>query len=175
MLWLERPPVLRWLAAAVLVSIALWSELSPPPTTVISVLVEDVPVGTQLQAHHVEKRRVPAGAVETVEPEGFAATDLAAGDPLVSSMITDVSVPEGWIVVEAPIPGGAGPGSAATGVILELDKPPLEFPAMVVTGAESDPLDDRSGTLAVPPEWVAPAAAASARGELVVGVGSVGR
>lgn len=171
MLWLERPPLLRWAAAAVLVAVALWSELSPPPTTTISVLVEDVAAGTPLEAHHVRSRQVPAGTVETVEPSGVAATDLHAGDPLVASLVTEVELAPGWIVIEAPIPETAHPGASATGIILDSDAAPVEFPALVVTAAGADPLDDSAGSLAVPPEWVASAAAAVARGELVVGVG----
>src|SRR5690606_14279520 len=150
-LGVERPPALRWLAGDALVSVALRPALSTPRTAAISVLREDVPVGTPLRAHPAAKRRGPAGAVATREGEGVAATHGGGGDPVVGALSPDVSVPEGWIVGEGPIPGGAGPGSPAAGVILELDKPPLEFPAMVVTGPGSDPLDDRSGTLAVPP------------------------
>ncbi|MFP3913412.1 MAG: SAF domain-containing protein [Actinomycetota bacterium] len=170
MLWLERPPLVRWLGAAALVAVAAWSELAPPATTTANYLTRDIPAGTSLTPEHVEERRVPTGAVDTVEPSGVAATDLAAGDPLVASMITRVAVPAGWMVIEAPVPAHASPGAHATAVILEDGSAPVEFPSLVVRVEDADPLGGASGTLAVPPEWLGPAAAASAEGRLLIGV-----
>lgn len=170
MLWLERPPVLRWIGAALLVLVAAWSELAPPPTTPAVFLTTDVAVGTPLDDSHVTRRQVPRGAVETVEPVGVAAADLRAGDPLVASMVAEASIPAGWVLIEAPVPAHAAPGSEATGVIVGDGAAPVEFPALVVAAGAGDPFGGSTGTLAVPAEWIGPAAAASAAGRLVVGV-----
>lgn len=175
MLWLDRPPFLRWLAASVLVIVAAWSELAPPPTTESTFLVEDVAAGTPVEDHHVERRPVPVGVLATVEPSGVAATDLRAGDPLVESMVTEVAVPPGWVVIEAAVPTHASPGASATAIIVGEGSAPIEFPAVVIGEGSSDPFGEASGTLAVPGEWIGPAAAAGAEGRLVIGVESGGQ
>lgn len=175
MLWLERPPLLRWLAASLLVAVAAWSELAPPPTTESTFLAEDVAAGTPLEDHHIERRPVPVGVVSTVEPGGVAATDLRAGDPLVESMVTEVAVPPGWVVIEAAVPSHAPPGAPATAIILGEGSAPIEFSAVVVGEGTTDPFGDASGTLAVPRQWVGPAAAAAAENRLVIGVEAGGQ
>lgn len=175
MLWLARPPLLRWLAAAVLVLIAAWTELAPPPASEQFFLTEDVPAGTPLEPHHVERRTVANGVIDTVEPSGVAATDLRAGDPLLASMSTDTIVPEGWVIIEAAVPAHASPGAGATAIILGRESAPVQFPAVVVRQGGSDPFEGGQGVIAVPPDWTGPAAGASAEGRLVIGVQTSGR
>lgn len=174
MLWLARPPYLRWAAAALVVAVAAWSEFSPPPTTTLAFMATDVPAGTRLDPSHVTRRQVPLTGVVTVEPEGVAAIDLRAGDPLLASMVAEVEVPEDWNLISAPVPAHAVPGVEATGVILEEEQPPVEFPAVVVSPGTADAFGDSSGTVAVSPEWTAAAAAAAAAGRLVIGVSASG-
>lgn len=175
MLWLDRPPVLRWVAAAALVAVAAWSELAPPPTSEQNFLVEEVAAGTRVESHHVERRSVPVGVVETVEPSGVAASDLQAGEPLVASMLTDIEIPQGWVVLSASVPSHAPPGGSATAIIVGRDTAPMEFPALVVAAGTTDPFGEDGGTVAVPAEWVGAAASASAENRLVIGVDSPGR
>lgn len=172
MLWLARPPYLRWTAAGLLVAVAAWSEFSPPPTTTVTLLAVEVRAGTPLDESHVVRRRIPATDIITVDPHGVAAVDLQAGDPLLATMVTDVDVPTGWNVIEAAVPEHAVPGAAATAIILSDGKPPIELPAVVVSTSGGDPFGDASGSLAVSPEWTAAAAAAAAEGRLVIGVRS---
>lgn len=174
-LWLDRPPLIRWTAAALLVAVAAWGEFSPAPTEDHAFLSVDVPAGSVLTADHVEYRRLPLGTVSTVDPNGVAATDLRAGDPLVASMITDFAVPPGWVVIDAPVPSHAAPGMDATVVIVDEGTPPIEFGAVVAHRADPDPFGSGGGALALPPEWTATAAAAVASGNLIVGITPVGR
>jgi hypothetical protein len=171
-LWLTRPPYLRWAAAVLLLLLAAWSELSPSPTTTLTFLRVDVAAGTSLDESHVVRRPVPAVDITTVEPTGIAAVDLRAGEPLLASLVTDVAVPPGWNVIEAPVPAHAVPGATATAVILAEDSAPIEFPAVVVASSGADPFGQGSGSLAVSAEWTATAAAAVAEGRLVIGVRS---
>ncbi len=158
------------MAAACLVVVAAWSELSPPPTVPAAFLTADVAAGTPLGPDVVHHRRVPVGIVDTVDPVGFAVTDLEAGDPLVASMVTEVDIPDGWMLIEAPVPMGAAPGTAARAVIRADGSPPLEIEAVVVRAGEDDPFDTAGGVVALPAEWMAVAATAVAEGRMVMGV-----
>ncbi|HEX2153106.1 MAG TPA: SAF domain-containing protein [Acidimicrobiia bacterium] len=175
MLWLERPPIIRWVAAGCLVAVAAWSELAPPPTTSMAFLVSDVAAGTRLGPEHVEYRTVPAAPIQTIEPRGVAAADLKEGDPLVASMVTEPVIPSGWLLIEAPVPAHVGPGSAATGIILGESSAPVEFDARVLEAGGEDAFGSQVGVVAVPPEWVGAAAAAAAENRLVIGVETAGR
>lgn len=175
MLWLERPPFLRWLAATLVAAVAVALELSPPPTEEAAFLAVDVPAGTALDETMVTYRRLPVGALATVAPTGFAAVDLAAGDPLIASVVTDVSVPGQWVVLEAPLPAHARPGDRAIGVVVGPGAPPLEFPALVVAPAVADAFGAGLGTIAVPADWLSVSAGAVADGRLVIGVESASR
>ena len=171
MLWLSRPPFLRWLAAAVVIAFAAWTEFAPRPFSEIAVLNQDVAAGTPLTDEMVDTRRMPDPGFATVEPHGIAATGLNAGDPLLASMLTEIAVPPGWVALEAALPSGAWPGARATGVILaaEPGQATETFPAVIVeTG--NDAFGTGTGSVAVPPEWIAAAGAAAAGGRLVIGV-----
>ncbi|HZD04861.1 MAG TPA: hypothetical protein VE173_08080, partial [Longimicrobiales bacterium] len=153
MLWLERPPLARWVGAALLVAVAAWSELAPPPRLEARFLVEDVAAGTPLTSAMVETRLIGAPGVATVLPHGVAATDLEAGDPLTASMITDVAVPPGWLLVDADLPRPAHPGAAATAVVVPAagGGASEQFPALVVDTPAGDPFDSE-GHQSHPPE-----------------------
>jgi hypothetical protein len=169
-LWLERPPIWRWAAAVLLVAVAAWSEFAPPPSVTMTFLSADVPAGTPLTADLVERRLIPAPGFATIDPSGIAAVDLMAGDPLVASMVATVDIPHGWVHIAASLPDHAVPGTRAKGVILDQGEEPSQFPALVVAAGPDDPFGEGDGTIAVPPEWLGPAAAAAAAGRLVVGV-----
>jgi hypothetical protein len=171
-LWLQPPPLLRWLAAGLLVAAAAWSEFAPPPGVEITVLARDVPAGTRLGPDVVETRRVSEPGFETVTPEGVALIDLKAGDPLLSTMLTEVSIPPDWVTIDAELPKQARPGQAAVAVVIgsEDGTAPVEFPAVVVEAGESDAFGSGAGSIAVPAQWVAVAGEAVAQGRLVVGV-----
>ena len=172
MLWLSRPPFLRWLAAAAVIAIAAWSEFAPQPVSEIAVLNRDIAAGTPLTDEMVDVRRMPDPGFSTVEPHGIAATSLRAGDPLIASMLTEIAVPSGWVALDAELPSGARPGAQATGVILaaEAGQATETFPAVIVEASNDDAFGTGTGTVAVPPEWIAAAGAAAAGGRLVIGV-----
>jgi len=174
-LWLQNPPYLRWLAAVCLVLLAAWSEFTPPATESANYLAVDVAAGTALGPELIRERQIPVGTVETVDPGGVAVTDLSAGDPLVASMVTDVAVPAGWMLIDAPVPAGTSPGTPARAVIRGDGSAPLEVDALVVRAEADDPFETTSGVVAVPAEWMAVAATAAAEGRMVMGVAAGGR
>lgn len=175
MLWLENPPYLRWLAAVCLVLLAAWSEFTPPATESANYLAVDVAAGTTLGPELIRERRVLVGTVETVDPDGVAVTDLSAGEPLVASMVTDVVVPPGWMLIDAPVPAGTSPGTPARAVIRSDGSAPMEVEALVIRAEANDPFETTSGVVAVPAEWMAVAATAAAEGRMVMGVAAGGR
>lgn len=140
----------------------------------MSFMTVDVAAGSPLTSDIVEQRVVPAGSAVEVEPDGVAAVDLRTGDLLTEAVVRQLSIPSGWMVIEAPIPSHALPGDDATGVILT-ETEPFEFPAIVAGAAGADAFGQAAGTLAVPGEWMARAAAASAEGRLVIGVEAAAR
>lgn len=171
MLWLSRPPILRWCAALCLVVAAAWSEFSPPATVEVPFLTVDLPAGSPITADALTLRPMPAPGLPPPPSGGVAAIDLRAGDPLVASMVATVAIPSGWFVIPAEVPPDAPPGATAIGVVLP-DLPglaPVSLEAIVVTGAPDDPFGPGSGSVAVPPASVALAAAASSSGRLVIG------
>lgn len=177
MLWLERPPLVRWTAAACLVAVSAWFEFGPPPSSTMTFLAVDVTAGTPLTESVVERRPAVGAGFATAEPTGVAIADLDAGDPLIASMIAKVSVPDGWLVIGVPLPHYALPGMSATAIILP-DEPreaPIPVPALVVEVGSTDPFGGETGALALPPEWLGEAAAAVGGGRLVIGVDASAR
>ncbi len=174
MLWLTRPPLLRWEAALCLVCVAAWTEFSPRPTVEIPFLAVDVEAGERLTPDVIQFRTVPDPGFSPHRGDGFAATDLRAGDPLLPSMVATVAIPPGWMIVDAPLPGSPVPGSQAIAVVLSETpgRPATTFSAVIVSGPGAEPFGAALGTVALPPAYLAEAAAAVASGRLVVAVTS---
>lgn len=178
MLWFDRPPYLRWAAAGLLVAMACWSEFGPTPSTDLWVATDDIPAGTTLDESLF--RRAPVvweRPPPSVEPDGTAVVDIAAGDPLVSSLVGTRMVPDGWLVVAAPLPPGSSPGSEATVVLLPAT-PGGEIasvPAVVTATTSSDPFGGDSGTIAVPPSRLPEVVAATTEDRAVVAVATLER
>lgn len=172
MLWLQPPPYLRWLAAGILVAAAAWSEFAPAPGVEINVLAGDVTAGTPLDPDLVQTRRVADAGFVTVTPHGVALIDLKAGDPLLASMVGEVSIPADWVTIDAELPEGARPGQTAVAIVTAAPEgaQPIEFPAVVVRAGRQDAFGAAAGSIAVPPEWAASAGQAVAEGRLVIGV-----
>lgn len=177
MLWLQPPPFLRWLAAGILIAGAAWSEFAPTPGVEVTVLATDVAAGTPLVPDLVETHRMADVGFETVKPHGVAVIDLKAGDPLLPSMVSEVAIPVGWVSIDADLPEGARPGQAAVAIVTAAGEGtrPLEFPGIVVEAGREDGFGAGAGSIAVPPEWAAPAAQAVVEGRLVIGVTSAHR
>ncbi|MCB2223739.1 MAG: hypothetical protein KQH83_06140 [Actinobacteria bacterium] len=171
MYWLQRPPYVRWAAAALLVAGAAAWDLRPEPTASHPFLTSAVPAGTEITPAHLEWRRVPDGLLPPVDGAGaVAAADLEEGDPLVPSMLTrTVAAPEGWW--EVPVEAGtrARPGDRVMLVVVD---PPAAVVGIVLAAQEGDPysLGYRPAAVAVPAEDAPLIAAASAQGALVAAV-----
>jgi hypothetical protein len=171
-LWLERPPYLRWLAAAVLVTVAAWIELGPEATTPVWFAADDIAAGTTLTPDQFQRREVAWVGSVPARPEGVASVDISAGDPLVPSLLTEVVVPPGWMAVAAPLPPDAVTGSDATLVVLPglPGQDAATVPALVLRPAGDDAFGDGSGTVAVPADRVTEVLVAAADDRLAAAV-----
>jgi len=174
--WLQRPPYLRWAAAALLVVGAAAWDLNEGPTSLHPYLITDVAAGDAVTDADVAWREVPAGMVQAPDlTRPVAAVDLQAGDPLLDAVLSGpVTVPDGWWAIPVAVGANAGPGDE---VLLVVTDPPTTVSGIVVTAQRGDPysLDFRPASVAVPAEAAALVAAASARGVLVAAVRPGGR
>lgn len=168
---MQRPPYLRWAAAALLLLAALLWDLRSVPTTMHPFLTSAVAEGEVIPADGVEWRRVPEGLLPVADPaQGIAATDLDAGDPIVpSSLTTAPEVPNDWWLVPVAIGQHARPGDA---VLLVIVDPPTSVPGTVVTAQSGDrySTDFRPAAVAVPGDAAPLVAAAAQQGMVVAAV-----
>jgi len=173
--WLQRPPYLRWAAAACLIiGAAVW-DLRPEPTELHPFLVGAVPAGEPIEDEDIEWRQVPVGLMTAPDLSlPVAAIDLQPGDPLLDSTLRGpAAIPDGWWGVPVAIGGTAGPGDE---VLLVVVDPPTTVTGIVITAQRGDPysLDYRPASVAVPAAAAPLIAAASARGTLVAAVRPLG-
>lgn len=172
MFWLERPPYLRWLAAATLVAGAAALDLAGAATTPFPFVAVPLDRGAAVTPEDIEWRDVPVGLLgEAGQTSGVATRPLSPGEPLVAGAVTDsVAIPAGWWAVPVDLPYGAAVG---TPVRLIATEPPLDVEGIVAqpgsTGTFATPVP---GLVAVPPETAGAVAMASGTGRLVVLVGA---
>jgi hypothetical protein len=166
-IWLQTPPWGRWIAAGLIVVGSIWVELRPQPSADHPFASEEIAAGAEIGDWNTVMQRVPADLLEPVTPEGVARTDIAPGEPILTSSIgsRNEKVPEGWWSIEITLPVSARPGDQAQIVLLDSGS---AVSAIVVAGAADDPLGSGLGTIAVPGEQAAEVAAAAVDGRVAV-------
>lgn len=111
MYWLRRPPYMRWLiAAGLILAAAIW-DTAEPATVEYPFAASAIEPAASITGN-VEWRAIPTGLL----PEwpglvaGTARVGLAAGDPILPSLIADEPMPADWwsipLELPAPIPAG---------------------------------------------------------------------
>lgn len=166
MLWIARPPYVRWTLIGLVVLVSLGLEIRPSPTVSHPFLSRDLARGEPVE-EALEWRDISPGVLEPVSGTGFASRPLLGGQPLLPGDVTDVSisVPPGWWLVDVAVPTEASAGTPIQLVILpspgHLPVPPI---GGLVTGVRSGPYEDDGliGTVAFPPDRAATAAVAVA-------------
>jgi hypothetical protein len=179
--WFRRPPYLRWAAAAILIVSAAWMDLRPEPVVSQPFAAVDLITGTQLDQTMIEWRSIPAGLLPPLpNPEGIVLHEVAAGEPLVPSLVSAerIPVPDGWWTMEVQLPPGSFPGQQMQLIVLpdHTSDPARSLPGLVIVPApvEQDPLavEPAPGLVAVPNEYAPTAAAAIAGGKVTVILGA---
>ena len=172
MLWLARPPYLRWAAMVLVVVVALVVDLRDQRSELRPFASRDIARGAPVDGA-VEWRAVAADGWRAVEVAGtVAATDIRRGDPVTASSLSRASVPpEHWWSIELDLPKGAAAGRPARIVVAD---PPLSVDGIV--GSVSDGgafAATTSGLIAVPPDTADAVARAAAvgRARVLLGVG----
>lgn len=170
--WFVSPPYVRYVLASVVVLVALWIDVRPPPGEARLVARNDIPAGTPLAAALFEEVTVPSGLLEPVLPDGVAAITIAAGEPLLPSHVAFIAPPEGWWVVQLPIPPGVGPGADLRLVLLPTDptEKPESIPGIVITppGSSATGFGEPTGSVAIPEQKIERVAVAASSGRVMV-------
>ena len=129
MLWLSRPPYLRWFAAGAIVLAALAWDVSERKSESFPFASTEISAGTAITEDLIEWRQVPEGAIPGPYLLGASATtDINAGDPITRSVLSRTEpLPDGWWSIPIEIPNGVPIGAiirvvfpdgrAATGVV----------------------------------------------------------
>lgn len=172
MLWLTRPPYLRWSLVGLLVVVSLWVEIRPTSSVRHPYVTRDVTRGEPVEGA-LEWRDVAGGVLEPVLGTGFADRDLTAGHPLLPGDTTHapILVPPGWWLLDVAVPAETTAGMSIQLVILpasgERVLPPISGLVTSVRPGEYQS-DGLVGSVAFPPDRAATAAVAIAEDHVSV-------
>lgn len=169
MFWLSRPPYLRWLLAASVLTVGLILELMPAHTVPHPFAVEPIGVGEPIDESVVVWRDIPAGLLHPVALPLTASRPVASGEPVLAdidpSRGSETGIPEGWWALEVDIPLGA-----RAGMSVKLVTPFGSTEGVLVDVRDGD-FGERSGLIAVPEPSAEMVAAAAADSTVAILVG----
>jgi len=166
-LWLGRPPYLRWFVAAVLIVAAFVWDISERVTEPFPFAATDLDRGQAITPEDVEWRQVPVGSFTPPPLDGATATTaIASGDPIVTSLLSWVPpLPLDSWAVPVSLPVGAGQGTAVNLVFAD----GTDVPGVIIQPATEDTFGfNTDGLVAVQGAAANAVALAAANGDLVV-------
>jgi SAF domain len=149
-LWLDRPPYLRWLVASAIVVLALALELSGPDLEPYPFVQRSITSGEAVTVDDLEWRDIPVGILpEPSAVVGPASRRLEVGEPLIAGAVRAGSmIPDGWWVIPAPIPSAVSPG--ATVRLVAVDDGFAVDGIVAASGVDTGFGDEAIGAVAVP-------------------------
>jgi hypothetical protein len=166
-LWLGRPPYLRWVAAAVLIIAALVWDISERATEPFPFAATNIDRGQLITPDEVQWRQVPVGSLSLPPLVGAIATvAIISGDPIVASLVSAATghPADSW-AVSVPLPIGATPGTSVSLVFAD----GTDVEGTIIQPATEDTLGlTTDGLVAVEDGAAGAVALAAANGELVV-------
>ena len=150
MLWLHRPPYLRWIGGVALVLAAAALDLSGRATEPRPFAAVAITRGEAVTAEVIEWRDVPVGLLPSVDlVDARAGRPIAEGEPLVPSALGgDSQIPDGWWAVPMILPEGVAAGTVVRLVTLE---PSATVDGIVVSVSDGGAFSaEVTGLVAVP-------------------------
>ena len=167
MLWLQSSPFGRWVAAGLLVAVALWVEFRPDPIVDHPFAIEAIAVGEELTSLNTETRRIPSGLLDLIRPDAVATQTIESGEPILASHVGDgdSTIPAGWWVVAADVPAIARAGDQVKIVLLDSGK---VVEGVIASSVSDDPFAAASGGIAVAPASASEVAMAAADSRIAV-------
>ncbi|MCZ6737626.1 MAG: hypothetical protein O7B77_06585 [Actinobacteria bacterium] len=167
MLWLQSPPLGRWIAAGLLVAVAIWLEFGPDPLVDHPFATEAIAVGEELTSLNTETRPIPSGLLDQVHPNAVAARVIEKGEPILASDVGDGDsvIPVGWWVISADVPAIARAGDRVKIVLLDSGK---VVEGVIAFSVPDDPFAAASGGIAVAPASASEVAVAAADSRIAV-------
>jgi SAF domain len=167
MLWLQSPAFGRWVAAGLLVAVAVWVEFRPDPLVDHPFAIEAIAVGEELTSLNTETRRIPLGLLDQVQPEAVATRAIENGEPILASDVRDgdLAIPAGWWVISADVPAIARAGDEVKIVLLDSGK---VIEGVIASSVPDDPFAAASGGIAVAPASASEVAMAAADSRIAV-------
>jgi len=167
MLWLSRPPYLRWFAAVAIVLAAFAWDLSGRQTAQYPFAAADLARGTALSEDTIEWKTAPSRFFLIPDlSDATASTAIAKGDPITRSVLSpSISIPDGWWSVPIALPQVTVAGATIRVVLPNGDG----VSGVVVQPATSDNFGSlETATVAFPGGVAELVAQMAALGELVV-------
>lgn len=171
MIWLQGPQWLRWTIAVTIAVVALWTEFKGDEMVEHPFAIETIAAGDEISDDLIEMRLVPSGLLPNVDAYGFANRTFLPDEPLTPGGIAseETAVASGWWDLEIAVPRTARVGDAVQLVLIDTG---VAVGGTVRAVADTDPLGNGLGSVAVPPEQAVAVAAASANGRVMVLVSS---
>jgi len=166
-LWLSRPPYLRWFAAAAIVLAAFAWDLSGRQTAQYPFAATDLERGSLLSNDAIDWRVAPDRIFVVPDlSNATASTDIAQGDPITRSVLSpSMSIPDGWWSVPVALPQTAFAGATIRVVLPNGDG----VSGVVIDPPKSDSFGSLGpATVAFPGGVAELVAQMAALGELVV-------
>lgn len=167
MLWLQSPPFGRWVAAGLLVAVAIWVEFRPDPLVDHPFAIEAIAAGEELTSLNTETRSIPSGLLDQVHPDAVAARSIEKGEPILASDVGDgdSAIPAGWWVISADVPTISRVGDRVKIVLLDSGK---IVEGVIASSAPEDPFAVASSGIAVAPASASEVAMAAADSRIAV-------
>ncbi len=171
-IWLTRPPYLRWLAAVGLILGSAAMDLAGRATEPVPFAASAIERGADLAVADVEWRSSPVGLIDAVTSlAGYAQRPIAAGDPITRAVVAaSRPIPEGWwsVPVELPVAAETGQDVRLVGI-----EPGFSIDGVVAGIATQSAFGvSQPGLVAVPPEAADRVARALATNRLVILLGT---
>lgn len=175
MLWLSRPPYLRWAAITLIVGVSLWVDFGPKPGVDHPYAARDLDPGEEIDQEDVDWRRIPTGILPPVSLPAITGGPVGAGEPLRPSDLSEggAPTPEGWWAVEVEVPLGTPAGSEVRLTLTDVVTGITSVVPGIVTQVvepESAFVDGSVALVAVPEEHVGGVASARLEGRLGVAI-----